>query len=300
MGYTTEKDNSTPKTLYIIGNGFDLAHEIKSSYSDFWKQYRGSFEEFLPGCGCYWNDLEEALGRINESSVLKVCMEDRDFDTDHSLSSAAIIEDLPEYEFKPVVEKFPHEFAEWVRKIDVYEKYGIDSEENELPYKLNRNGIFLSFNYTETLEEIYKIPGEQVCHIHGFRENPNEELIIGHNNIRIPSNTDDKKKEEPTYIYYAKKSIIEIANTLKKEHYKHIKNHFAFFSRLKDIDKIIVHGHSMGKIDYPYFEEIISIVGKKVAWYIYDYNGENELNILKFIKEFKPNTVYRIITYKTN
>ena len=292
--------NTKEKTLYIIGNGFDLAHEIKSSYSDFWKQYRGSFEKFLPGCGCYWNDLETALGLIKESSVLNVCMEDREFDSDHSLSSASIIEDLPEYEFNPAIKVFLEEFADWVRNIDVYEKYGIDSEEDKLPYILDKNGLFLSFNYTETLEEIYKIPDEQICHIHGFRENSSDNLIIGHNNIRIPTRTDDKKNEDPTYIYYAKKSIIEIVNTLKKEHYKHIKNNFAFFSKLKDVDKIIVLGHSMGKIDYPYFEEIISIVGKKVAWYIYDHNGENELNIVKFIKEFKPNTVYRIIIYKTN
>lgn len=295
MEYTIGKDNSTSKTLYIIGNGFDLAHKIKSSYSDFWKQYIGSFEEFLPGCGCYWNDLEEALGRINESSVLKVCMEDRDFDTDHSLSSAAIIEDLPEYEFKPVVEKFPHEFAEWVRKIDVYEKYGIDSEEDELPYRLDKNGLFLSFNYTETLEEIYKIPGEQICHIHGFRENPSEKLIIGHNNIRIPSRTDDKKNEDPTYIYYAKKSIIEITNTLKKEHDVHIRRHSNFFSKLKNVEKIIVYGHSMGEIDFPYFEHIMGIVGSKVPWDIYDYQGNNGLNINDFIRECKPKNVNRII-----
>ena len=38
--------------------------------------------------------------------------------------------------------------------------------------------IFISFNYTETLEEVYGIPENQVFHLHGLRKN-GEELIVG-------------------------------------------------------------------------------------------------------------------------
>lgn len=64
------------KNLYIIGNGFDLYHEIHSKYSDF-KQYlflndriiHDLVEEFIP-IEKEWSDLEAALAQIDVNSIV--------------------------------------------------------------------------------------------------------------------------------------------------------------------------------------------------------------------------------------
>ena len=48
--------------------------------------------------------------------------------------------------------------------------------------------VFLNFNYTETLEIVYQVKAEKVCHIHGKR---GEELIFGHG---------EPISESPTFI----------------------------------------------------------------------------------------------------
>ena len=67
-------------------------------------------------------------------------------------------------------------FDEWIKSID------ISCIETDLYFP--KSARFLSFNYTETLEEAYKIPKQQVLHIHGSRTNINEGFVIGHGNPR--------------------------------------------------------------------------------------------------------------------
>ena len=42
-----------------------------------------------------------------------------------------------------------------------------------------RNGLFLNFNYTPTLELVYGIHPEQVCHIHGDCRDQSSEIYFG-------------------------------------------------------------------------------------------------------------------------
>jgi hypothetical protein len=70
----SNKDNE--KNLYIIGNGFDIAHQLPTSYEHFhqwlldngYKSFVRDFEYLYPDVkdGCdYWCDLESALGKIS-------------------------------------------------------------------------------------------------------------------------------------------------------------------------------------------------------------------------------------------
>ncbi|MDE6338261.1 MAG: bacteriophage abortive infection AbiH family protein [Muribaculaceae bacterium] len=70
----------TPKTLYIIGNGFDLSHGIPSGYPEF-KTFCERTERYVPLFNqineCLtvldsgWNNFEEALGRQDISALKK-------------------------------------------------------------------------------------------------------------------------------------------------------------------------------------------------------------------------------------
>lgn len=306
MRTISEDNKSTAMTLYIIGNGFDLAHNIKSSYADFFNQYNGEFAEYFDSNDKikYWKDLENALGRIKAKNVVEICNEGIEFDLDYSLSSSALLEDKPGDNFESDVEKFLTDFAEWVRKIDIYEEYGIDMEDDELLYNLRKGALYFTFNYTETLEEIYKIPTSQICHIHGFRCNPKDEIVIGHNNAKEPIESDEIKDDDPNYIYSSKKNVISIRNKMQKQYDSNMNKNWDFFERLGKVGKVVVYGHSLDEVDWPYFKKMFEIIGPKVPWHIYDHEGENESNIKKFIEYFKPNIVnrivYNIITYKTN
>lgn len=84
-------------TLIILGNGFDLAHDIKSSYWDFreWLYKNGNtklvnmMDVFFSNERDVWSGIEQALGEYDEEAILDYCRPDEEFDIEHSLSSSA-------------------------------------------------------------------------------------------------------------------------------------------------------------------------------------------------------------------
>ena len=115
------------QTLFIIGNGFDIAHQIESKYSDFkkWcekgdkKSFVGLMEIFFSNYEDVWSCIETALGHYDEGSILDYCKPNREFDYDHPTRSMAEVEDSPEQFFKPVLEEFKESYRNWVDSIDI-------------------------------------------------------------------------------------------------------------------------------------------------------------------------------------
>ena len=280
---------SDNRILYIIGNGFDLAHGIKSSYWNFreWlgnnrSNLIGMMDIFFSNQRDVWSSIEQALGEYNEESILDYCRPDEEFDYDHSLSSSARVEDSPMTFFQPVLEEFRDAFRDWVDSIEIS---GI-----EKVYKLNTDSRYLSFNYTDTLETEYGIAPNQVTHIHGSRLN-DEEYIIGHNNNRNPSSVWDD--DGLTFEQQAYENIIVWMNEFTKQYNRNIANHSSFFDSLYDIKQIIVIGHSMSKVDWPYFREIIKNIGKEIPWIVYCHSidDRNNTNLFKSVFELSSVTI---------
>ena len=252
-------------TLIIIGNGFDISHGIKTRYSDFrnWLLSQKNnnlvalMDTFFSNERDVWGNLEAALGEYDEGGVLSYCRPDEEFDFDHSLSSAARVEDSPNDIFLPVLEDFKDRFKEWVDSIDLI---GVQKEKS-----LPADALYLTFNYTDTLETIYGIPPQNIAHIHGSRQ-LKDEYIIGHNNTRNPSDAWDD--ESLDFECQAKENIISWMNELVKNYRDNIRKHQDFFNRLIDVKQIITYGHSMSEIDWPYFEEIINKTGRDIPWRI--------------------------------
>ena len=86
------------------------------------------------------------------------------------------------------VEKLQELFERWVKGIDISGAAldGLIEDTNATEY--------LSFNYTETVEELYGVPGSRVLHIHGKRNE--SDLVVGHKEMSQP---DD---EEEVYEHY--------------------------------------------------------------------------------------------------
>lgn len=276
-------------TLFIIGNGFDLAHGIKSSYWNFreWlgnnrSNLIGMMDIFFSNQRDVWSNIEQALGEYNEESILDYCRPDEEFDYDHSLSSSARVEDSPMTFFQPVLEEFRDAFRDWVDSIEIR---GIKKL-----YRLNPDSRYLSFNYTDTLETEYGITTNQVTHIHGSRLN-DEEYIIGHNNNRNPSSVWDD--DGLIFEQQAYENIIVWMNEFTKQYNRNIANHSSFFDSLYDIKQIIVIGHSMSKVDWPYFREIIKNIGKEIPWIVYCHSidDRNNTNLFKSVFELSSVTI---------
>lgn len=183
----------------------------------------------------------------------------------------------------------------------------------------NQNDIFLTFNYTPTLEEIYKIPAENILYIHG---NINE---ISKDNLYEYHLLNDKKnsfinsslcrhlqfgnpKNDPNEILKKidkiipplskndmfqwkklKENINYICNWSFKNLYKNQKNLKDFLCS-KLIEKVIVIGHSFDGIDEPYYSNVIIPITQKSIWKFYCHTKDSEKRAFQFISKYNLHT----------
>lgn len=178
------------EVLYILGNGFDIAHGISSRYSDFeyWVNTKGNdrligmMNIFFSNEHYLWEDVETALGEYREEEIFDYCKPIEEIDYDHPMRSVAAIEDGPDWLFKPILDDFLDSFTDWVNSIDI--------SQARQQLHIESQSKFLTFNYTETLEKVYGFPDDNILHIHGSRAVKGNTYIIGHNNIK-PENLYD-------------------------------------------------------------------------------------------------------------
>lgn len=285
MNYLFPKlEQSDQKTLFIIGNGFDLSHGIKSSYSDFkeWlvdNEYSKLIELmdiFFSNNGDVWGNIEKALGEYDEKQILEYCKPDEEIDYEHITRSIAAIEDSPDYLFIPTPSEFIEAFRKWVFNIDISNV----EQKNELPTQ----SLYLTFNYTEILEDIYKISDSQILHIHGSRQNEDDEIVVGHNkrrnNIEAYSDESELLYKEEAYC-----KIITCMNKFVKNTQGILDQNQNFLNRLSNIDLIMVYGHSFYEVDYPYLEEVINKTAQTAIWRISYHNDDDAQRIKSFFRE---------------
>lgn len=250
------------KTLFIIGNGFDIAHDIKSCYKDYhdwllqhdYHEFVAYMESMFPtikdGEQLLWKDFEEAIGRYDSKQI-----HERYFQGVDSCQYAKETQLRVTERIKPFVDMIPQRLIEWARDISFpcspqYEGLTHDSK-------------YLTFNYTKVLENVYGINPCNICHIHGCIDD--DKIIVGHNHKRNPQDEDDNQFN----IEMSRRNIVELMNKNEKPVMDIIQNNAAFFNSLYDIQRIIVIGHSMAEVDMPYFEEITKHINRDCIWHFY-------------------------------
>jgi len=133
----------------------------------------------------------------------------------------------------------------------------------------DKTNIFFTFNYTQTLECIYNIPENQICHIHGMSQGAknlngiaSEDLIFGHGLESSDSNVID---------------IIRTAYNITKKPVKQcIENNRLFLEKLEGIKNIYSFGFSFGDVDMPYIKKICESIHNTadITWYFNDFKIE--------------------------
>lgn len=267
--------------LFIIGNGFDIAHGLPTRYWDFRTylsnvkpDFLQSFEEhydIYPRMSndakkkTLWSRFESNLANIDEDSII-----DDGTSIEMNLESGDIgIEDTlyshftHEYQY---VEQLAVYLKEWVRSIRIRDCLPrtslIDNANNDL---------FLTFNYTSVLENVYGISPGRVIHIHGSLRKYSIDPVLGHGNIERLQRIRDRITEARNGFDEKECSICRVVRDYYDRTFKDTKMYSGSLSQIadEDISEIIVIGLSLAGIDMPYFTLIDTYTGKKLTWTVY-------------------------------
>ena len=259
--------------LYIIGNGFDLHHGVKSSYAAFGEYLRevdsdtyAQLERYFTVDEQFWGEFEEQLAHLDTDSLLD--------DATVFLASYGADDWSDsghhdyEYELDRVVSAISStlrlRFSEWVRKIEIPTSAEVFSK--QLP--LRRNARYLTFNYTDTLQRVYGISDERVLHIHGSAARSKDQLVLGHGWVRTESDSFNHgvDPESADVRFMAGNEIVDryFSDTFKPTAMV-IDAHQEFFRSLSAITRIFIMGHSLSEVDLPYLKELRRHLGSNAV-----------------------------------
>lgn len=280
------------KKLFIIGNGFDIAHGLPTRYSDFqdylMENYPEASDEYLSvpesiimpdgsekynddevvgfllkiiteaeATGEKWSDLENTLGLLDFDE----CFDDWDYEEDENEWHEVCRNEQISGDISGSVRMIKEYFKDWIETIDLS-----NAEINQNFYNLidHNNDLFLTFNYTETLEYIYG--AKNVYHIHGRQ---GEDLVLGHGNHM------DYYDEHMTRNIGSENYLSELQATLKKDTEVVINKNKSLFKILSEVEQIYSYGFSFSDVDMVYIKEICNASQtNNITWYIHDYDSE--------------------------
>lgn len=273
-------------TLYIIGNGFDLYHGLKTSYHNFhewlisnnYVEFVSDMEKIFPELSgnkpLLWQDFEKALGKFDLLDIHRKFFQGKDdglYDEETYMQVVGRI--------SPTLKNIPKYLRKWLKDIDVF----------KVPRKLSLSwdSLYLTFNYTMLLEHLYSIPEKNVFHIHNHLEG-DVPLITGHN-----KDISEHEAEMLCWGANEEKSIQLIAEEMKKLRkpvYNLTKQHQWFFDSLNKITNVVVFGHSLSLIDRLYITKIQRNIQDYSHWY---FIGKDDNSINKFqeyVDQFNNNS----------
>lgn len=288
------------KRLLVIGNGFDVAHGMPTKYSDFEDWLTDEYPEFVERMGQYfpgvfeqghewWRDFESNLDTVELHELIDEYASENqpnygsdDYrDADMSDAMEYVKQDLDKF-FSEIKEKFD----EWVHTIEIPDKQYMILKDFD---------FFLTFNYTNTLEQLYNIPSSRILHIHG-KANNNEDLVIGHNGdpnhykkgieAEIPSVPLDLEfDEEQEWMEAHADDIVQIMArqgaeeavlSFKKNTEQIITDNRIFFGRIAQLEEINFYGLSFSPVDIPYVEAMAKNTNDNAVWNIYVYDNDDK------------------------
>lgn len=287
--------------LFIIGNGFDSAHGLPTSYNYFDDYLSLKFPEscntaYEVPCENYlldefsyyseidaisflrtvitntegnnWSMLEDALGRLNFDDYIKFLSLNNEKVNEWEISSYnEMVADSMVQPILAINDLFP----DWINSIKIDKSITKISMVEQL---LQKPHIILSFNYTDTMEIVYN--EKNVFHIHGHQ---GSNIIFGHGEEECEP--EDFEANYPG----AEMALSTIYNGLKKSTEKILnkKQTVDFLNSITSaVDQVYSYGFSYGDVDLPYIEAICKKLNtQNVVWNFNDYSSKDEIDNFK-------------------
>lgn len=285
-----------------------MAHGLPTSYSDFLDWLKGTsythnnehdFSSFVIQMENafqhsdvdLWSDFENALGCLDVEEYLKEKVEfykiedrnDEHYGDPSQLSEQVYAE--VEYIFKGMAVGEVHNlFSSWINSLPMYSNLVKEYDD------IDPKGLFLTFNYTDTLERVYGVPEENVFHIHGRASESEDKIIVGHGNTY----KENDYYEVVDSLFYGcddgiVENIVDALNDLQKDTKHVLLTNKTWFDKLEisNIGRIVLYGLSFGEVDDPYFKEISQRL-PNVEWHFARYapTKKEEQKSLNRIREF--------------
>ena len=250
----------------------------------------------------WWRDFENSLAQLNISYYAN--KKGNLYDPEYIKEGS--IEEKTEFTSRKVMEEFDsikdslrHDFQKWLS--EAYEKR---PQEKKILFP-SEGSIFLTFNYTKTLEDIYEIDAKRVYHIHGVIDDK-DSMVVGHGLGEEELNDMLKCHEPrigevwnkklnmltriqlvtPKHKDLATLSSLESIVSLKKDVEGCIEKNQQFFNDILDVERIYVYGFSFSSIDMPYLEKIIRRTKPETHWVISWHSQEDRRRVMDFVIKY--------------
>lgn len=306
---------SREMSLFVFGNGFDLAHRYATRYSDFKKwlmatsdgnqlvgkvedvlgQLRGEppdYVGYLPDADDYyesdnwlWSNLENALRFLPGAYEDMIGQAQEYFDErsqellDHDPDLAGNVENDPGEqgsvfatldigELNETIDDLYSKLSDWIDAVD--SQIHTPSHIRTWSRPFQHGDKVLTFNYTHTLEEIYKIPRSDILHIHGEADNPKNPIILGHD-MDLSSDVFEGSDGSAAWRIVDRILRYSTRKTAKPTE-AIIERNKGWFDSLKRVDKVVVYGHSLSNVDFPYFSHLMEAT-RSASWCIYTHDS---------------------------
>lgn len=285
--------------LYIIGNGFDLAHDLPTRFDPnfkeiaeknevnpyFWDLYQSEKDDI-------WSDFENLLAKPDLNILGDIFdgyypdyLSDRESDRDGIILQAVMSGNLQES-----LDEFANKAEDALRGI---------RPKREFIEMFSNGGLFINFNYTHTLEEVYDINKRYVLHVHG--EVGANNLILGYpEGTYSPESiqVDVLQKGRGPYREVQLKDYLErIEDYYVRTAYCNLADKVEGFQKAPDISsvnsfleaykihEVIVYGHSCA-IDFPYFEHLNQQY-PFAKWLFYAFDDVTRWNIEDMVSHIR-------------
>ncbi|SDT95686.1 bacteriophage abortive infection AbiH family protein [Geopseudomonas guangdongensis] len=280
--------------LYVIGNGFDLHHGLPTQYKNFKaflnmvdRQVFDWIDTYVPADED-WSDLELALADMDTESVVS--------DLTGFLASYADEDwsDAGHHDFQYEVDRvatglsktLQSRFGDWIRSIVVPDCSPI----HQLLGTLDRNAIYLTFNYTSTLSKLYDVPAENILYIHGEGAEPGSELILGHawtpdERTSLQKGLDGESADHR--VMEALGRLDDYFEQTFKPSEQIIKLNADFFSNLRSVTHVTVLGHSLSSVDKAYFLAMVEALERRpVIWTVAVRSHDDDTHKIQCLNDF--------------
>lgn len=271
--------------LYILGNGFDKAQGMKTSYPEFYKYLMENTDNGSPllqqlkkdinADKLLWSDMEEAFGQFTSKIETPTDLEDLYFELSDNLQKYLEAEENAFNPSEKLRSKFVGDFIHPARYMGETDKI----EYNTFVKRVGSGHDIsvMTLNYTDTLERLLSLGSStdkridndnyfrQVVHVHGRL---NDSIIIGVDNEEQIANEHFRENQDVTDI------LVKIESNVAMKYTRHR----TCESLISNAHLIILYGVSLGNTDAHWWK----LIGEQ-------FKKRNNLCVVQYL--YKPNEI---------
>lgn len=273
------------KTLYIIGNGFDLHFGLKTKTDHFieylknqpvYNEADNAFNVFY-SYGVNWYEYEQSLNNIDldeiefQNEIQPDYLSDRESDRDGGILNMQMYVDSLSKTIRAALEQMV---------ISANNDTLALSKCFRTPRLFEVGDAILTFNYTSTIEILFEVPAlVPICHIHGCYDQGTP-LVFGYRSNQNSYGKSWSEMDEDHGDYYVaqqREAVYDFYSSWEKR--LEIDKLESFLSMCGKIDRVVVLGHSMSPVDYEYMERVDARINPRI-WEISFYS-ESDIQRIK-------------------